>query len=332
MFLDEITFVVRGGKGGDGCMSFRREKFVARGGPDGGDGGDGGSVILRASEHENTLYHLAGKRVYEAGKGEPGRSSDCFGRKGHDLVLDVPVGTVVLDAVRGNVLRDLSTAGETFVVAAGGRGGRGNARFATATNRAPRQFERGQPGEEREVRLNLKLIADVGLVGLPNAGKSTLLATLSRARPKIAAYPFTTLEPHLGIVALGDDRSFVMADIPGLIEGAHRGRGLGDRFLKHVERTRLLLHLVDCSADATVPPHEAVAVIRAELRGYSAELASRPTLLVATKVEDDAARAAARELSAALGEPVLAISAATRTGLVELLAAVAARLWPAPPA
>jgi len=328
MFVDELTMVVRGGRGGDGCMSFRREKFADRGGPDGGDGGDGGSVVLVPTTHENTLYHLTGRATYEAGNGQPGRGADCFGRKGADLVLRVPLGTVVLDADRGNVLRDLSTAEEHFVVAAGGRGGRGNARFATATNRAPRQFEQGRPGEERHLRLSLKLIADAGLIGLPNAGKSTLLATLSRARPKIADYPFTTLEPHLGIVSVGGERTFVMADIPGLIEGAHLGRGLGDRFLKHVERTRLLLHLVDCSSDAALPPVDAVRVIRAELAGYSPALAERPHLLVATKVEDPAARAAAAELAAVLGEPVVVISAATRAGLDDLLIAVGRRLWP----
>ena len=331
MFVDEITFVVRGGSGGSGCVSFRREKFAEMGGPDGGDGGDGGSVIFVPSGHENTLYHLVGRTVYDAPSGQPGTATNSYGKKGVDLVLKVPLGTVVLDAERGNVLRDLSTPDEIFVVATGGRGGRGNARFATSTNRAPRHFEPGQSGEQRQVRLSLKLIADVGLLGLPNAGKSTLLATLSRARPKIADYPFTTLEPHLGIVALAGDRSFVMADLPGLIEGAHRGRGLGDRFLKHVERTRVLLHLVDCSSDATVPPAEAVGVIRAELAGYSQELATRPCLVVATKVEDDAARTAARELAASLGETVTVISAATRVGLPELLANLGERLWPRPP-
>jgi GTP-binding protein len=330
MFVDEITCVVRGGRGGDGCMSFRREKYAEKGGPDGGDGGHGGSVIFVPSEHENTLYHLAGRALYEAGRGQPGGAADCYGRKGADLELKVPLGTVVLDAARGHVLRDLGTPGERFVVAAGGRGGRGNARFATPTNRAPRHFERGEYGEEREVRLSLKLIADVGLVGLPNAGKSTLLATLSRARPKIADYPFTTLEPHLGIVALPGERAFVMADVPGLIAGAHRGRGLGDRFLKHVERTRVLLHLVDCSSDAAQPPQDALRVIRGEIAAYSQELAGRPTLLVATKVEDAAARAAVRELSACAGVPVLAISAATRQGIPELLQSVQDLLWPRP--
>lgn len=331
MFVDELVFVVRGGKGGDGCVAFRREKFAEHGGPNGGDGGDGGSVILLPTVHENTLYHLAGRTVYEAPKGMKGEPCDCYGRKGEDLVLKVPVGTVVLDADRGNVLRDLNRAEEPFVVAAGGKAGRGNSRFSTSTNRAPRQFERGRPGEERHVRLSVKLIADVGLIGLPNAGKSTLLASVSRARPKIADYPFTTLEPNLGIVQVAGDKTFVMADIPGLIEGAHAGRGLGDRFLKHVERTRVLLHLVDCSSDASMPPADAVRVIRGEIANYSAELASRPSLVVATKVEDEVARATVAELQATLGEPVLAISAATRAGLPEMMIALAARIWPAVP-
>ncbi len=328
MFVDEIAFTVRGGRGGDGALSFLREKFVQRGGPDGGDGGDGGAVVLLPSVHENTLYHLVGRASYDARDGQPGGARDCSGKKAEDTVLRVPLGTVVLDADRGNVIKDLSVADEPFTVALGGKGGRGNARFATATNRAPRQFERGRPGEERQIRLSLKLIADVGLIGLPNAGKSTLLATLSRARPKIADYPFTTLEPHLGIVPLAADRSFVMADIPGLIEGAHLGKGLGDRFLKHVERTRVLLHLVDCSSSALDDPATAVSVIRGELRGYSDELARRPALIVATKVEDDAARARVAALQAGLGEPVLAISAATRAGVADLQAALARMIWP----
>ena len=329
MFVDEIAFTVVGGRGGDGAVSFLREKFVQRGGPDGGDGGDGGNVILVPSEHENTLYHLVGRTTYEAQSGQPGGVRDCYGKKAGDLVLKVPLGTVVLDAERGNAIKDLSVAGEAFVVAKGGGGGRGNARFATATNRAPRQFERGRPGEVRKIRLSLKLIADVGLIGLPNAGKSTLLATLSRARPKIADYPFTTLEPHLGIVPLSVERSFVMADLPGLIEGAHLGKGLGDRFLKHVERTRVLLHLVDCSSDALEDPASSVQVIRRELAGYSAELAGRPSMIVGTKVEDDAARQRVAALQVDLGEPVMAISAATRAGMTELQAALARLLWPA---
>lgn len=320
MFVDEIEFWVRGGKGGDGCVSFHREKFITRGGPDGGDGGAGGDVVFRTSPHENTLYHLVGQPTFGAKNGTPGGGSNMTGRSAEDLVLDVPVGTVVLDADRGNVLRDLKTPGDEFVVVRGGRGGKGNARFATSTNRAPRQAEEGQAGEERHVRLSLRLIADVGLVGLPNAGKSTLLSTLSRARPKIAAYPFTTLEPHLGIVPFGDGASLVVADIPGLIEGAHEGKGLGVQFLKHVERTRALVHLVDCSATAELEPLEARQVVLDELRGYSPELAARPRLLVATKVEDDESRARAAELVAASGDVAVSISSATRDGLPELLA------------
>jgi GTP-binding protein len=326
MFLDEITLTVRGGRGGDGCVSFRREKYAPRGGPDGGDGGDGGAVVLVPTVHENTLYRLSAQRLYAADKGQPGGPRNRAGRDAASLVIEVPVGTVVFDAARGNVLKDLAEPEVPFVVARGGRGGRGNARFASATNRAPRQFERGRPGEERDVRLSLKLIADVGLVGLPNAGKSTLLAALSRARPKVADYPFTTLEPCLGIVQLGAERAFVMADIPGLIEGAHAGKGLGDRFLKHIERTRLLLHMVDCSAGADVAPGDAYRVLRGELAGYSAELAGRPRLLVASKVEDDEARARAEALAAEAGEPVVSISAATRAGLPLLLDRVAAAL------
>jgi GTP-binding protein len=231
----------------------------------------------------------------------------------------VPVGTVVLDAERGHTLRDLAAADEPFVVARGGSGGRGNVRFASATNRTPRQFEPGQPGEERRIRLSLKLIADVGLVGLPNAGKSTLLATLSAARPKVADYPFTTLEPCLGIVVLPDESTLVMADIPGLIEGAHDGKGLGDQFLKHIERTRVLLHLVDCSALADTEPLTAYEIIRKELRGYSKELATRPALVVATKVEDDESRDRAQQLGRQIEPAVLSVSAATRSGLRQLL-------------
>ncbi len=325
MFVDELELILRGGKGGAGCVSFRRDRFNPRGGPDGGDGGDGGSVVLLPTTHENTLYHLAGRRVFAAASGQPGGSRDCAGRKGEDLVLSVPVGTGVLDAVRGHRLKDLAVAAEAFVAAGGGRGGRGNARFATATHRTPRRAEAGQLGEERAVVLSLKLIADVGLIGLPNAGKSTLLARLSRARPKIADYPFTTLEPHLGIVEAHQDRAFVMADLPGLIEGAHAGKGLGDRFLKHVERTRLLLHLVDCAADGD--PMVAFAVVRRELAAYSDSLAARPSLLVATKVEDAAAEARAGELEARAEQAVHRISAATGRGLRELLAAVV-RLLP----
>ncbi len=277
-------------------------------------------MVLRTSVHENTLYHLAGRRVHEARAGQPGRGSNMTGASADDLVIDVPVGTMVLDAERGNLLKDLAEPGLSFVVARGGSGGRGNARFASSTNRAPRQREVGQAGEERRVRLSLKLIADVGLVGLPNAGKSTLLATISQARPKIAAYPFTTLEPHLGIVPIDETHSVVVADIPGLIAGASEGRGLGVQFLKHVERTRVLLHLVDCSELADVEPAEARRVVLEELRGYSRELSERPRLLVATKVEDDVSRQRADVLEREAGEPVLRISAATREGMPRLFA------------
>ena len=322
MFLDEYELKAVGGKGGDGCCSFRREKYAPRGGPDGGDGGRGGDVVFMPTIHRNTLYHLGGARQYEAEKGRQGTSADCSGRKGADLVLEIPVGTVIYDAERGNLLKDLDQAGESFVVSRGGKGGRGNAKFKTATNRVPRTFEQGLLGEERSVRLSLKLIADVGLIGLPNAGKSTLMSTLSKARPKIADYPFTTLEPCLGIVPGRDSDSFVMADIPGLIEGAHQGKGLGDKFLRHVERTRVLLHLVDCASGASEEPETAYRVIRAELAGYSADLASRPSLVVATKVEDDTSLERGRQLQEAIGQRVVPISAVTRRGLPQMIDAV----------
>ncbi len=322
MFVDELELTVRAGKGGDGCVSFLREKCVQRGGPDGGDGGDGGSVVLLPSIHVNTLYHLTGRRVHAAGNGEPGSAARCFGRKAQDLVIEVPVGTVVLDAERGNVLRDLARADEPFVVCEGGRGGRGNVHFASATRRTPREAEKGKPGEERRVRLSLRLIANIKLIDLPNTDKSTLLATLTRARPRIAGYPFTTLEPCLGIAEGRGGRTFVIADIPGLIEGAHSGKGLGDRFLRHVERTRVLLHLVDCGPEPLDEPERAYRVVRGELASYSPELAARPHLVVATKVEDDAARERARALAAAIGRPVQTISAAGAQGLPDLVDAV----------
>jgi len=245
VFIDEADITVIGGDGGNGCVSFRREKHVPRGGPDGGDGGDGGSVLVEAREGLNTLAHLSGRHHWRAGRGAHGTGKDRHGRKGEDVIVPVPPGTVIRDADRGTVLKDLTDPGARVCVAAGGRGGRGNTHFASPTHQTPRRAEPGEPGQRRRLSLELKLIADVGLLGRPNAGKSTLLARLSSARPKVAAYPFTTTEPVLGIVELSGERRFVMADIPGLIEGAHRGAGLGDAFLRHVERTRLLVHLVD---------------------------------------------------------------------------------------
>jgi GTP-binding protein len=313
---------VRAGKGGNGCISFLRDAKTLRGGPNGGDGGDGGDVVLRPTTHCNTLYHLTGRGTFAATNGGQGLPQNCGGKDADDLVIEVPVGTVVIDAERGNVLCDLDVAERRWVLARGGYGGRGNTHFATATHRTPREAETGKAGEERRVVLSLKLIADVGLLGLPNAGKSTLLATLTKARPKIAGYPFTTLEPMLGIAQGPGEATFVLADIPGLIEGASRGRGLGDKFLKHIERTRVLLHLVDCGDLPLEPPQAAWQVVRQELEQHSAELASRPTLVVATKVEDEAARGRARDLATAIGQPVLAISSATGDGMREMVMAV----------
>lgn len=322
MFVDELEIQVRAGNGGHGCVCFLRDAKTLKGGPNGGDGGDGGDVILLPTTHCNTLFHLTGRGTFEARNGGQGLPQNCGGKDAEDLVIEVPVGTQVFDAARGNLLMDLDTADKPWVLARGGFGGRGNTHFATATHRTPRKAELGKDGEERSVRLSLKLIADVGLVGLPNAGKSTLLATVTRARPKIAGYPFTTLEPMLGIATGPGEGTFVIADIPGLIEGASQGRGLGDRFLKHIERTRLLLHLVDCGDLPMQPPEQAWRVLRQELAGYAPELAQRPTLVVATKVEDETGRARAQELATAIGQPVLAISSATGRGLNELVAAI----------
>jgi GTP-binding protein len=321
VFRDECSIVVQAGRGGDGCASFRREKFVPRGGPDGGDGGDGGDVTLLATARVNSLLAIGRSPCHRAEDGRPGSSKNCAGARGADLELEVPVGTQVFDARRGNLLKDLARDGERLLVARGGRGGRGNAAFASAVRQAPRRAEGGTRGEERELRLELKLFAEVGLVGLPNAGKSTLLAVLSRATPKIADYPFTTLAPEVGIVELGEQESLVFADLPGLIQGAAAGAGLGHRFLRHVERCRALLHLVDVSGDATAAPLEALRTVEDELARYSTELAARPRLIVATKVEDGAAEARAADLERAVGGRVWRISAVRRSGLKELLEA-----------
>jgi GTP-binding protein len=323
MFIDEAEIHVRAGKGGDGCMSFRREKFEAFGGPDGGTGGDGGNVILQATPGFDTLLDFKGKHHWKAENGRPGEGRERSGADGQDLLVKLPVGTVVFDRDTGVLLKDLAERGERCVIARGGRGGRGNRSFATPTHQTPREFEPGEPGEERRLRLELKLIADVGLVGLPNAGKSTLLSRITRARPKIAAYPFTTLSPQLGIVELSGDRRFVVADIPGLIEGAHAGAGLGDAFLRHIERTRIIVHVIDvCPPDGS-DPAAAYHTIRAELREHSQALAEKPEIVVANKLDLTGADNAAKRLEGALGMPVLTLSAATGHGMQALVE----RLW-----
>jgi GTP-binding protein len=289
MFIDEATIRVKAGNGGNGCLAFRREKFVPRGGPSGGDGGKGGDVIMESSERHNTLVHFRFNPEYKAQRGRHGEGSNRTGAEGEDVLLKVPVGTIVYDADTGDKVYDFSKPDERVVVARGGRGGRGNARFATSTHQAPREHEEGRPGEDRTFRLELKLLADVGLVGYPNVGKSTLISRISAARPKIADYPFTTLEPNLGVVLVGKgptERSFVVADIPGLIEGAHSGAGLGTQFLRHIERTRLLVHLVDVSDGSGRPDAiEDVEVIKGELESFGAGLESKPTMMVASKID-----------------------------------------------
>ncbi len=289
MFIDEATIRVKAGDGGNGCMAFRREKFVPRGGPSGGDGGNGGDVIMESSERHNTLVHFRFNPEYKAQRGRHGEGSNKTGKEGEDVLLKVPVGTIVYDADTGEKVHDFSRVDERVVIARGGRGGRGNARFATSTHQAPREHEEGRPGEERTFRLELKLLADVGLVGYPNVGKSTLISRISAARPKIADYPFTTLQPNLGVVAVGEisgERSFVVADIPGLIEGAHTGAGLGTQFLRHIERTRLLVHMVDVSdASGRPDPVKDVEVIQGELKSFGAKLEEKPTIMVASKID-----------------------------------------------
>jgi GTP-binding protein len=289
MFIDEAKIRVKAGDGGNGCMAFRREKFVPRGGPSGGDGGKGGDVWMESSERHNTLVHFRFNPEYKAERGRHGEGAKKTGRDGGDIVLKVPVGTILYDEDTGEIVHDFAHPDDRIVICRGGRGGRGNAQFATSTHQAPREHEDGRPGEERTFRLELKLLADVGLVGYPNVGKSTLISRISAARPKIADYPFTTLEPNLGVVAVGDAKeevSFVVADIPGLIEGAHTGSGLGTQFLRHIERTRLLVHLVDVS-DASGRPDvvKDVEVILDELSSFGAELEKKPMIMVASKID-----------------------------------------------
>jgi GTP-binding protein len=289
MFIDEARIRVKAGDGGNGCMAFRREKFVPRGGPSGGDGGKGGDVIMESSERHNTLVHFRFNPEYKAQRGRHGEGSNRTGREGVDVLLKVPVGTIVYDDETGEKVHDFSHPDDRIVIAYGGRGGRGNARFATSTHQAPREHEPGRPGEERVFRLELKLLADVGLVGYPNVGKSTLISRISAARPKIADYPFTTLQPNLGVAVVGqppDEKSFVVADIPGLIEGAHSGAGLGTQFLRHIERNRLLVHMVDVSDGSGRPdPVKDVEVISEELASFGAHLEDKPVIMVASKID-----------------------------------------------
>jgi GTP-binding protein len=332
MFIDEALIHVAAGDGGNGCVAFRREKSVPKGGPSGGDGGDGGSVTLAADVNLNTLYAFRFTKRFVAGRGGHGKGSNCHGANGRPLKVAVPVGTVVTDAATGETLGDLTEDGQTLLVATGGRGGRGNARFATSTNRTPRRADPGTKGEVRDLALSLKLLADVAIVGLPNAGKSTLISAISAARPKVADYPFTTLVPHLGVVSWGRFRTFVAADIPGLIEGAHDGHGLGIRFLKHVERSRLLCHLVDASAlDAADPDADAertVSIIENELASFDPRLAARERLIVAAKREIATREqiAAVKRTAERRGKAFFAISAAAHQELIPLVEHLGARL------
>ncbi|HVN03365.1 MAG TPA: GTPase ObgE [Bryobacteraceae bacterium] len=329
--MDEARILVKAGDGGNGCLAFRREKYVPRGGPSGGDGGRGGDIFLVSSEHQNTLLQFRFNPEHKAQRGRHGEGSNCTGADGYSIEVQVPVGTVVYDDQTGERLHDFTAPGDRFLVARGGRGGKGNARFATATHQAPTEHEPGKPGEERRLRLELKLLADVGLVGFPNAGKSTLISRISAARPKIADYPFTTLEPQLGVVSFDDYRSFVVADIPGLIEGAHLGHGLGTQFLRHIERTRLLAHLVDVSEASGRDPVQDFETVMAELASFSEDLAAKPMIVVATKMDaaqDPARVESLRRLAAERGLPFFEISSVTGQGLDELRYAMAERVLP----
>ncbi|MGH9638640.1 MAG: GTPase ObgE [Bryobacteraceae bacterium] len=331
MFIDEATISVKAGDGGNGCLAFRREKYVPRGGPSGGDGGHGGDVVLVASNHYNTLLHLRFNPEHTAGRGRHGEGSNRTGHDGAAIEVPVPVGSVVYNAETGEQLYDFTAPEQRFIAARGGRGGRGNARFATSTHQAPTEHEPGKPGEFFKLRIELKLLADAGLAGFPNAGKSTLISRLSAARPKIADYPFTTLEPHLGVVQAGE-QTFVLADIPGLIEGAHQGHGLGTQFLKHIERTRVLVHLVDVSDFSGRDPAGDFDIVRGELAQFSGGLAAKPMLVAASKIDAcqdrsriDRVRAKAEEH----GMPFFAISSATGEGIEALRFAIAAAVRPA---
>ncbi|MGB7297290.1 MAG: GTPase ObgE [Candidatus Aminicenantales bacterium] len=327
MFVDQVKVALRAGKGGNGCVSFRREWGVPKGGPDGGRGGDGGGVVLAAEEGLSSLSYFRFHPINRAGNGAAGQGGNRSGRKGQDLVLSVPVGTVVKDEASGEQLFDFLNPGQKYLAARGGKGGRGNATYATPTHRAPREWQPGMPGEEKNLVLELKLIADVGLVGFPNVGKSTLISKISAARPVIADYPFTTLIPHLGVVDVGTDRSFVVADIPGLIEGAHCGHGLGTRFLKHIERTKVLVHIIDVSPYSGRDPVEDFGVVMNELASYNPDLAGRPLILAANKIDlltqrDRKRLAVVKRLAVRRKLPFFALSALTGKGLKELITAI----------
>ncbi len=329
MFIDRAKIKIRGGNGGNGVTAFRREKFVPRGGPSGGDGGRGGDVWIVADSSLNTLLHLRYNPLHTGGRGLHGEGSNRSGHNGEDAVVRVPLGTQIVDPATGELLQDLASDGARWLAARGGRGGFGNAHFATSTNRAPRYHQSGGEGEELELQLELKLLADVGLAGFPNAGKSTFISTVSAAKPKIADYPFTTLEPHLGVVDMGDFQTFVIADIPGLIEGAHQGAGLGDRFLRHIERTKLLLHLVDVSSASGRDPVSDYQTVDRELAAYNPELAARPQFVVATKIDalQEPERLHTLRLQAESDQkPFFAISSATGEGVRSLINAVAVKL------
>jgi GTP-binding protein len=319
MFVDQAKIYVKAGDGGPGCLSFRREKFVPKGGPDGGDGGKGGDVYIEASEELETLLDFAGKHHWTAENGKPGQGSNRDGANGQDLLIKVPPGTLIYDDDYRILLKDLDRPGLKIRICRGGKGGKGNKAFATPTHQTPRETTPGKPGQERNLRLELKLIADVGLIGLPNAGKSTLLAHVSAARPKIAAYPFTTLEPHLGIVELPDFRRFVMADIPGLIEGAHNGAGLGFEFLRHIERTRVLAHIVDIAPPDDSDPVENYRQLRHELTEYSTALTEKPEIIVANKIDLDTDHTRLGDFTDRIGRDVYPISAVAGDGLRELM-------------
>jgi GTPase len=329
VFIDESKIRIAGGDGGNGCVAFRREKFVPRGGPSGGDGGRGGSIYFESTEGLNTLLKFRYKREFSAERGHHGEGSNCHGKAGQDMVIFVPVGTVVFDEESGEKLWDFDAPGQKIMAAKGGRGGKGNAHFVTSTHQAPRKAQPGETGLARSLKLELKLLADVGLVGFPNVGKSTLISRLSSARPKIADYPFTTLEPHLGVVGLDRERSFVMADIPGLIEGAHEGRGLGIRFLKHIERTRLLLHLIDVAENSERDPVEDYRVILGEIESFSSALAQKPMMVVASRVDAAGQGDRLKSLEKFCRKHAMElfeISAVTGKGLEDLKNAVWARL------